>query len=95
MRKASRGARNVYWQFAVFPPDKEKFQKVLARHGVDTGTTNLSLVCSLGVYPEYERGCPVAEYVKHNAVYVPAYPRLSKRSLGRVKHALELAFSDS
>lgn len=68
--------RSVYWQFVVFAQDADRFRKALARRGIDTGTTNLSLVSGLGIYPEHEKKCQNAERIKHNAMYVPVYPRL-------------------
>jgi dTDP-4-amino-4,6-dideoxygalactose transaminase len=45
----------------------------------------------VGIYPEYERACPVAEYVKNNALFVPVYPNLRQRDVERVKRALAKA----
>lgn len=87
------GAENVYWQCMVYARDEEKVRSALARRGIDTGTTNLSLVCGLGIYPEYERRCPNAEYVKRNALYVPVYGRLTRRELERIQEALRDALS--
>ena len=61
--KSVKHGRSVYWQFVVFAADAERFREALARRGIDTGTTNLSLVCSLGIYPDYEKTCPNAERV--------------------------------
>jgi dTDP-4-amino-4,6-dideoxygalactose transaminase len=63
-------------------------KQILARHGVDAATTNLSLISGLGIYPEYERTCPVAEYVKNNGLFVPVYPDLRQHDVERVKRAL-------
>lgn len=87
--------RSVYWQFVVFTPDPERFRKALASRGIDTGTTNLSLVCGLGIYPEYEKKCPNAERVKNNAMYIPVYPRLGETSLKHVIDAIPLALAQS
>ena len=87
--------KNVSWQFVVFPIDKQKFEDVFAANGIDTGTTNLSLVNALGIYPEYEDRCPAAEHIKLNAMYVPAYPRLSNRDVAKISRALQLAFDES
>ncbi len=87
--------RSVYWQFVVFAPDAERFRKALASRGIDTGTTNLSLVCGLGIYPEYEKKCPNAERVKNNAMYIPVYPRLGDRALERVIDAIPYALEQS
>ena len=81
-------AQNVYWQCMLFCSDPVGVKQILARHGVDAGTTNLSLISSLGIYPEYEHSCPVAEYIKNNALFVPVYPNLRLRNVERVKRAL-------
>lgn len=90
-----RHGRSVYWQFVVFAPDAERFRKALARRGIDTGTTNLSLVCGLGIYPEYEKKCPNAERVKNNAMYIPVYPRLGEKALKHVIDAIPHALQQS
>ncbi|MBX9718121.1 MAG: DegT/DnrJ/EryC1/StrS family aminotransferase [Microbacteriaceae bacterium] len=87
--------RSVYWQFVVFAADAERFRKALANRGIDTATTNLSLVCSLGIYPEYEKECPNAERVKNNAMYIAVYPRLGKRALKHVIDAIPYALERS
>lgn len=87
--------RSVYWQFVVFAPDPERFRKALASRGIDTGTTNLSLVCELGIYPEYEKKCPNAERVKNNAMYIPVYPRLGETALQRIISAITYALKQS
>lgn len=87
--------RSVYWQFVVFAPDSERFRKALASRGIDTATTNLSLVCGLGIYPEFERKCPNAERVKNNAMYIPVYPRLGERALQHVIDAIPFALEAS
>jgi perosamine synthetase len=87
--------RSVYWQFVVFAPDAERFRKALASRGIDTGTTNLSLVCGLGIYPEYEEKCPNAEHVKNNAMYIPVYPRLGERALKHIIDAIPYALEQS
>jgi dTDP-4-amino-4,6-dideoxygalactose transaminase len=81
-------AHNVYWQCLLYCSDPVGVKRILARHGVDAATTNLSLISALGIYPEYERACPVAEYVKKNALFVPVYPNLRRRDVERVKRAL-------
>ena len=86
-------ARSVYWQFVVFSPQPTRFEQVLAREGIDTGTSNLSLISGLGIYPEHERACPNAEFVKTHGMYVPINPRLTARDLERIKGALERALS--
>jgi len=88
------GCRHVYWQFVVYPPDGVKFKKMLARRGIDTGATNLSLIPQLGIYPEHERPCPSGEYVKRNAFFIPAYGRLSDRDLEKVQAALREALCE-
>lgn len=93
--RTSKEARNVYWQFVVFAPDPGRFRRILARRGIDTGTTNLSLVCGLGIYPEYEKECPNAERLKNNAMYIPVYPRIGQRDLERVTEAIRLALRQS
>ncbi|OBG93806.1 hypothetical protein A5697_03770 [Mycobacterium sp. E3251] len=93
-RTDNRG-RSVYWQFVVFAHDAERFRTALASRGIDTGTTNLSLVCGLGIYPEYEVKCPNAERVKNNAMYVPVYPRLGRTALKQVIDAIPDAFNQS
>jgi perosamine synthetase len=87
--------RSVYWQFVVFAPNPERFRKALASRGIDTGTTNLSLVCGLGIYPEYEKKCPNAERVKNNAMYIPVYPRLGATALEHVIDAIPYALEQS
>lgn len=87
--------RSVYWQFVVFAADPERFRTALARRGIDTGTTNLSLVCGLGIYLEYEKKCPNAERVKNSAMYIPIYPRLGGRALKRVTDAIPHALQHS
>lgn len=93
--RAIKHGRSVYWQFVVFAPDPERFRKALASRGIDTGTTNLSLVCGLGIYPEYEKKCPNAERVKSNAMYIPVYPRLGDRALKHVIEAIPRALQQS
>ncbi len=86
-------ARSVYWQFVVFSPEPARFEQILASQGIDTGTSNLSLISGLGIYPEYERACPNAEFVKTNAMYIPINPRLTARDLERIEGALQQALS--
>lgn len=93
--RTDKHGRSVYWQFVVFAPDAERFRKALASRGIDTGTTNLSLVCGLGIYPDYEKKCPNAERVKNNAMYIPVYPRLGERSLQHVIDAITDALEQS
>ena len=87
--------KNVYWQFVVYPADKDRVQKRLASRGIDSGTTKLSLISGLGIYPEHEKPCPNAEYVKYNALFVPAHPRLTCRDLEHVKSALKDALGQT
>lgn len=89
----AKNGRNIYWQFVIYPPDRRSVQEFLERQGIDSGTTNLSLVSSLGIYPEFERPCPNAEYVKQTAMFIPAYPRLSRSDVKRVGRALSRAFA--
>ncbi|KUH75795.1 hypothetical protein AU184_15550 [Mycolicibacterium novocastrense] len=93
--RIEKQGRSVYWQFVVFADDPERFRKALARRGIDTGTTNLSLICGLGIYPEYEKWCPNAERVKTNAMYIPVYPRLGESSLNHVIDAIPYALTRS
>lgn len=93
--KSVKHGRSVYWQFVVFAADAERFREALARRGIDTGTTNLSLVCSLGIYPDYEKSCPNAERVKNNAMYIPVYPRLGERALNHIIDAIPYALEQS
>ena len=93
--RSIKHGRSVYWQFVVFAADPERFRKALARRGIDTATTNLSLVCGLGIYPEYEKKCPNAEHVKSNAMYIPVYPRLGEASLKHVIEAIPYALEQS
>jgi perosamine synthetase len=93
--RTDKHGRSVYWQFVVFAPDAERFRKALASRGIDTGTTNLSLVCGLGIYPEYEEKCPNAEHVKNNAMYIPVYPRLGERALKHIIDAIPYALEQS
>jgi dTDP-4-amino-4,6-dideoxygalactose transaminase len=76
-------AHNVYWQCLLYCSDPAGVKQILARHGVDAATTNLSLISGLGIYPEYERACPIAEYIKNNALFVPVYPSLRRRDVER------------
>jgi len=87
--------RSVYWQFVVFARDAERFRKALARRGVDTGTTNLSLVSELGIYPEHEKKCQNAERIKHNAMYIPVYPRLDDRARKHIARAIADALEEA
>ncbi|OBH56559.1 DegT/DnrJ/EryC1/StrS aminotransferase family protein [Mycobacterium sp. E2479] len=93
--RTDQPARSVYWQFVVFAPDPERFRKALASRGIDTGTTNLSIVSGLGIYPEFEEKCPNAERVKNNAMYIPVYPRLGERSVKHVIDAISYALEQS
>ncbi|OBF18233.1 hypothetical protein A5725_21380 [Mycobacterium kubicae] len=93
--RAIKYGRSVYWQFVVFAPDPERFRKALVSRGIDTGTTNLSLVCCLGIYPEYEKKCPNAERVKNSAMYIPVYPRLGQKALRNVIEAIPYALEQS
>ena len=86
-------ARSVYWQFVVFSQQPARFEQLLAREGIDTGTSNLSLISGLGIYPEYERPCPNAEFLKTHGMYVPINPRLSERELERIISAVRRALS--
>jgi perosamine synthetase len=90
-----KNGRSVYWQFVVFAPDAERFRKTLVHRGIDTGTTNLSLVCGLGIYREYEKKCPNAERVNNNAMYIPVYPRLGERALKHIIDAIPYALEQS
>ena len=87
------GARSVYWQFVVFSSQPGRFEQIMASEGIDTGTSNLSLISGLGIYPEYERACPNAEFVKKYGMYVPINPRLTPRDLENIRGALEQALS--
>lgn len=91
--KVLPGARSVYWQFVVFSRQPDRFVRTLARRGIDTGTSNLSLISGLGIYPEYETACPNAELVKTNAMYVPINSRLSARDLERICGTIAMALS--
>ena len=93
--RAIKEGRSVYWQFVVFPQDAQRFRNEMARRHIDSGTTNLSLVCGLGIYPEHEKKCPNAEFVKNNAMYIPVYPRLEKRALERIEEAIQHALERS
>jgi len=86
-------AYNVYWQCLIFCNDPDSVTQILARHGVDAATTNLSLVAALGIYPDFERHCPIAQYITQNALFVPVYPSLRQRDMGRVKRALAIAMA--
>jgi len=93
--RTDKHGRSVYWQFVVFAPDADRFRKALASRGIDTGTTNLSLVSGLGIYPEYEEKCPNAERLKTNAMYIPVYPRIGEKALRHVIDAVPQALGQS
>jgi dTDP-4-amino-4,6-dideoxygalactose transaminase len=93
--RTGNNGRSVYWQFVVFASDAERFRTALASRGIDTGTTNLSLVCGLGIYPEYEEKCPNAERVKNNAMYIPVYPRVGERALKHIIEGIAYALEQS
>lgn len=71
-------AQSVYWQFVIYARDLEGFQKYLADHGIDSATTNLSLLSSLEIYPEAMTLCQNAEFIHKNGVFIPVYPRLTQ-----------------
>jgi dTDP-4-amino-4,6-dideoxygalactose transaminase len=90
-----KDGRNVYWQFIVYAKNPDAFRKALARRGIDSGSTNLSICSGLGIYPEYEKKCPNAELIKHNAMYIPVYPRIGKRTLEHIEKAITEALEES
>jgi dTDP-4-amino-4,6-dideoxygalactose transaminase len=81
-------AENVYWQYLLYARHGEHVQAELGRRGIDTGTSNLSLISGLGIYREHERRCPTAESIKQNGMYIPVYSRLGSSDLERIKSAL-------
>lgn len=93
--RAIKEGRSVYWQFVVYAQNAERFRKALARRGIDTGNTNLSLVSGLGIYPDYEKKCPNAELIKNNAMYIPVYPRLGESALKHVAASIAEALEEA
>jgi len=81
-------AQCVYWQCIVFANEKDTFVKKLKRAGFDTGSTNLTLLSALDIYPEYTSDCEIATKVKHNAMFLPVNPRVSKRAVRKLANLL-------
>ena len=82
----------VYWQFIIYPQNIEKTKNILAKRGIDSGTTNLSLIPKLGIYPGYEETCPNAEYLKYKALFIPAHSTLSNKDLNHIINTLKLIY---
>jgi dTDP-4-amino-4,6-dideoxygalactose transaminase len=88
----SPDARHVHWQAVAYAGDAEVVQARLAKRGIDAATTNLPLVVGIGVEGP-QPPCPVGADVKHRALFLPAYPRLSQRDRERVATAAVEAFA--
>ncbi len=80
--------RNVYWQLLVLCDQAAALQDALARHGVDSATSNLDLLSESPLYPRYRRATPRARYIKDHGVFLPVHPRLSTRQVAFVASAL-------
>lgn len=78
------GSQCVYWQCIVFVNEKQTFVKKMKRAGFDTGSTNLTLLSALDFYPECKSNCENATKVKHNAMFLPANPRVTKRAVRKL-----------
>ncbi|MDB4540497.1 DegT/DnrJ/EryC1/StrS aminotransferase family protein [bacterium] len=78
------GSQCVYWQCIVFVNEKQTFVKKMKRAGFDTGSTNLTLISALDLYPECKSNCKNATKVKHNAMFLPANPRVTKRAVRKL-----------
>ena len=77
-------AKCVYWQCIVFVNEKDAFVKIMKKAGFDTGSTNLTLLSALDFYPECKSNCENATKVKHNAMFLPANPRVTKRAVRKL-----------
>jgi dTDP-4-amino-4,6-dideoxygalactose transaminase len=49
----------------------------------------------LGIYPEHEKKCQNAERIKHNAMYIPVYPRLDDRARKHIARAIADALEEA
>jgi perosamine synthetase len=76
---------NVYWQLVVFFKNPIDTQKLMHKMGVDTSTTSLEKISSLGGYPYYGE-TPNADYLHSNGLFIPSFPGLSMKDLYRISH---------
>lgn len=86
------GSTEVHWQCPVYAEDVATARRLLARAGIDAGTTNLALLPAIADAGG-AAAVPVAAWVHAHALYLPAHERLAPRHLRRVAAAV-LALPD-
>jgi dTDP-4-amino-4,6-dideoxygalactose transaminase len=81
---AASDGRSVFWQNVVYVEQAAPVQSALARVGIDSAPTNLDLVCA----DVESASCPVADMVKHRALYLPVHPRVRPGDMQRAVECL-------
>lgn len=85
--KSEKPARSVYWQYIVYPRDFKRFQRHLARHGIDCSQSSLINLSNLENYG-WSNESFTAKSLYEQAVYIPCYADLSEKELSKISAAL-------
>jgi len=74
---------HVYYQYCVYPPDRDVFVRQAIRRGIDVETLHMDVCTKLPLFAQYSCPAPGAEYASQ-AVQLPVYSCLSMSEIGRV-----------
>jgi len=85
--KSEKPARSVYWQYIVYPQDFKRFQRHLARYGIDCSQSSLINISNLKNYGWLNESF-TAKWLYDHAVYIPCYPDLKVKELSKISAAL-------
>ncbi len=74
---------HVYMYYVIQVSDRRALVKYLMRHGCDLAISHHKNCADLPCFSAYHRDCPNARATAESLVYLPAYPRYSRRDVER------------
>jgi len=69
---------NVYWQLLIYTVNPKKLRYSLIKKGIDTSSTSLEKICSLGAYG-FNLILPNVEKIYHNTLFLPCFSKMNKK----------------
>ena len=85
-------SKNVYWHLIVLVKNAVKAQAYFAKHGIDTATSSLELVCTLEDFPN-KVDLPNAAHIYRNGILIPCFPNLTPSEKAQIATATRNYFS--
>ncbi len=85
--KSQAPAESVFWQYIVYPQDFKRFQRHLARYGIDCSQSSLINISNLENYGWSNKSFK-ATWLYDHAVYIPCYADLNEKEVAKISMAL-------